>query len=172
MSPKLNNNVTPIITIVGKSGSGKTTLIEKLLPELKQRGYRVGTVKHHLHPFEIDYPGKDSWRYAQAGADTVIISAPSKLALIKQVQAEQSPDQLHTAFLNDVDVILLEGYKTHPYPKVEVFRAAVSPRPLCTVADHLVALVSDDLVNTNLPCFGLEEITALTDFLEQNFLRR
>ena len=79
----------PILSIVGKSGSGKTTLLEKLIAELKRRGYRVATIKHHAHPgFEIDQPGKDTWRHAQAGSDHVVIAAPDKIASIRRLERD------------------------------------------------------------------------------------
>jgi len=157
----------PIVIIVGKSGSGKTTLIEKLLPELKRRGYRVGTVKHHLHAFEIDYEGKDSWRHGRAGADTVIISSPHKLALVKKMSADMSLEEMRARFFNDVDLILVEGYKTQAHPKIEILRAAVHEKPLCTPEDQLLATVSDRKLHLDVPCFGLEDIEPLVDFLEQ-----
>jgi molybdopterin-guanine dinucleotide biosynthesis protein B len=162
----------PIITFVGKSGSGKTTLIEKLLPEIKRRGYRVGTIKHHLHKFEVDQKGKDSWRHAQAGADTVVIASPQKLALVKRIDFDISPDEIRDRFFYDVDIILAEGYKTHTQLKIEVFRSVVHEKPVCTGEDTLLALVSDQKLCVDVPCFGLEEITPLVDFLEEIVLRR
>jgi molybdopterin-guanine dinucleotide biosynthesis protein B len=162
----------PIVAIVGKSGSGKTTLLEKLLPEIKKRGYRVGTVKHHLHAFDIDYEGKDSWRHARAGADTVVIASPHKLALVKQTGADISLEEMRDRFFQDVALILAEGYKTQAHPKIEVFRSTVHAKPLCTKADHLIAIVSDCELDLGVPCFGLEEILPLVDFLEQTVLRK
>jgi len=88
----------PIILIVGKSNSGKTTLIEKLVPELKRRGLKVGTIKHDVHGFELDQEGKDTWRHAQAGVDTVVISSPQKAACIKKVDVELTLDELICQF--------------------------------------------------------------------------
>jgi len=164
--------MVPIVAIVGKSGSGKTTLLEKLLPEIKKRGYRVGTVKHHLHAFEIDYEGKDSWRHARAGADTVVIASPHKLALVKQTRADIALEEMRDRFFHDVDLILVEGYKTLAYPKIEVFRSTVHPKPLCTTAEHLIAIVSDDELDLGVPRFGLEDILPLADFLEHTVLRK
>jgi molybdopterin-guanine dinucleotide biosynthesis protein B len=162
----------PIIAIVGKSGSGKTTLIEKLLPEMKKRRYRVGTVKHHLHEFDIDQEGKDSWRHAQAGADTVIIASPQKLALVKRLFSDMSLEEMRDRFFHDIDIILAEGYKTHASLKIEVFRSTVHEKPICTGEDHLLALVSDRKFCLEVPCFGLEEIVPLVDFLEKTVLRK
>ena len=165
-------DMIPIIAIVGKSGSGKTTLIEKLLPEIKRRGYRVGTVKHHLHEFEVDQEGKDSWRHAQAGADTVVIASPQKLALVKRMNSDMSLEEIRDRFFHDVDIILAEGYKMHAPLKIEVFRSAVHEKPVCTEEDNLLALVSDQKLCVKVPCFGLEEITPLVDFLEETVLKR
>ena len=101
----------PIISIVGKSNSGKTTLIEKLIPELNRRGYRVGTVKHDVHGFEVDKEGKDSWRHRKAGAYSTIISSPQQIALIRTMNADTPLDEIRDRFIQDVDIIIAEGYK-------------------------------------------------------------
>lgn len=163
----------PIIAIVGKSGSGKTTLIEKLLPELKQRGYRVGTVKHHLHEFGIDKEGKDSWRHARAGADTVIIASPHKLAMVKKTATEIPLETMREAFFHDVDVIIAEGYKMGMQKKIEVFRTEVHEKPLFINDATLLAIVSDIQVSSDIaPCFGVDEIGPLVDFLEETVLSK
>jgi len=100
----------PIVAIVGKSGSGKTTLLEGLIRELKQRGYRVGTIKHDAHAFEIDRPGTDTWRHAQAGSEHVVISLAQRVASIRRVEREQRLDEL-AAGMADVDIVLTEGYR-------------------------------------------------------------
>ena len=91
----------PIICIVGKSGSGKTALVERIIPELKRRGYRVASIKHNPHDFELDQPGKDSWRHAQAGSDAVVISSPQKVALIKGVEHDPTLGELLRLIDND-----------------------------------------------------------------------
>ena len=110
-----------LISVTGQSGSGKTTLIEKLIPEFKKRGYRVGTVKHTHHGVD-DQSGKDSWRHKEAGADTVIVAAPDGLAVMKTSGCD-SLDKL-VPFLEDVDLVITEGYKSGNKPKIEVVRAA------------------------------------------------
>ena len=97
----------PIVSVVGKSGAGKTTYLEKLIPELKARGYRVGVIKHDVHDFDIDRPGKDSWRLAQAGSDCVVISGPRKLALISQRDEEATLQEL-AGLLKSVDIIITD----------------------------------------------------------------
>ena len=120
----------PILSVVGKSDSGKTTLLEGLIRELKQRGYRVGTIKHDAHSFEIDVPGKDSWRHAQAGSDHVVISSPLRVASIRRVEREPQLEEL-AAGMTDVDIILTEGYKRGNAPKIEVSRRARSSTLIC-----------------------------------------
>lgn len=103
--------MVPIVSIVGKSDSGKTTLIEKLLPELVRRGYKVATVKHDVHGFDVDRQGKDSWRHKKAGAHTVVISSPTKLALIRDVDHDADLMELRDKYIREVDLILSEGFK-------------------------------------------------------------
>src|SRR4030067_2293805 len=133
----------PIISIVGKSDSGKTTLIEKLVPELTRRGYRIATVKHDVDGFEVDQEGKDSWRHKRAGAHTVMISSPQKIALIRDVEKDLTLEEIREKFIQDVDLILSEGYKKDVQPKVEVFRKGKYKELLCTKEDNLIAVISD-----------------------------
>ena len=161
----------PIISIVGKSDSGKTTLIEKLVPELTRRGYRVATVKHDVHGFEVDREGKDSWRHKQAGAHTVVISSPNKVALIRDVEKDLTLDEIREKLIQDVDLILSEGYKKDIQPKIEVFRKEKHKKLLCTKKDNLVAIVSNKKFNVGVPCFHLEDIKGLSNFIEKEFLK-
>lgn len=158
----------PIISVVGKSGVGKTTFLEKLIAELKQRGLRVAIVKHDVHGFEMDRPGKDSWRLAQAGSDSVVIAAPRKLALIKRLEREMALGEI-AALLTDVDIILTEGYKRGDAPKIEVSRRERGGELLCT-PDELVAIVSDQTFDLDVPQFGLDDTGGLVDLLEGRFL--
>jgi molybdopterin-guanine dinucleotide biosynthesis protein B len=161
----------PIISIVGKSDSGKTTLIEKLVPELTRRGYRVATVKHDMHGFEVDREGKDSWRHKQAGAHTVVISSPQKIALIRDVERDLTLDEIRGRWIQDVDLILSEGYKKDVQPKIEVFRKEKHKKLLCTKKDNLVAIVSDQRFTVGVPCFHLEDMRGLSSFIEKKFLK-
>ena len=160
--------VIPIISVVGKSGVGKTTLLEKLIAELKRRGLRVAVVKHDVHGFEIDRPGKDSWRLAQAGSDSVVIASPKRLALIKRLDREMGLGEI-AAFVTDVDIILTEGYKLGDAPKIEVSRRERGGELLCT-PDELVAIVSDQLFDLDVPQFGLDDAGGIVDLLEGEFL--
>ena len=161
----------PIISIVGKSDSGKTTFIEKLLPELVRRGYRVATVKHDVHGFEVDREGKDSWRHKKAGAHTVIISSPTKVALIRDVEKDLRLDEIRDKLVQDVDLILSEGYKKDVQPKIEIFRTEKHKELLCTKEDNLVAIVSDKEFDVGVSCFFLDDIKGVADFIEKKFLK-
>jgi len=161
----------PIISIVGKSDSGKTTLIEKLVPELTRRGYRIATVKHDVHGFEVDREGKDSWRHKKAGAHTVVISSPAKAALIRDVERDLSLGEIRDKLIRDVDLILSEGYKRDVQPKIEIFRKEKHQELLCTRGDNLIAIVSDRTFNVGVPCFDLEDMKGLSSFIEEKFLK-
>jgi molybdopterin-guanine dinucleotide biosynthesis adapter protein len=160
----------PIISIVGKSDSGKTTLIEKLVPELTRRGYRIATVKHDVHGFEVDREGKDSWRHKRAGAHTVVISSPQKVALIRDVERDLSLMEIRDKLIRNVDLVLSEGYKKDVQPKVEIFRKERHQELLCSKEDNLIAIVSDQTFNVGVPCFDLEDMKGLSDFIEKEFL--
>ena len=160
----------PIVSIVGKSDSGKTTLIEKLLPELVRRGYRVATVKHDIHGFEVDREGKDSWRHKKAGAHTSVISSPNKVALIRDVEKDLTLAEIRGRLIQDVDLILSEGFKKDVQPKIEIFRKGVHESLLCTKEDNLVGIVSDQVFNIGVPCFFLDDMKGLADFVEKRFL--
>jgi molybdopterin-guanine dinucleotide biosynthesis adapter protein len=160
----------PIVSIVGKSDSGKTTLIEKLLPELTSRGYRVATVKHDTHGFEVDREGKDSWRHKRAGAHTVVISSPNKVALIRDVERDLNLDEIRAKLIRDVDLIISEGYKRGDQPKVEVFRKEVHKELLCTAEDKLIAIASNQTFDIGVPCYDLEDMKGLAEFIIERFL--
>ena len=160
-----------IISIVGKSDSGKTTLLEKLIGEFCRRGYRVGTIKHDTHGFDIDHEGKDSWRHKKAGAATVIISSPTKAAIVRDTGEDKPLDTLAAEYLHDVDIIFTEGYKRENKPKVEVFRKETHRELLCTDDENLVALASNQHFDIDAPFFDIDDVTGLADLLEEKFLR-
>ncbi len=162
----------PIVSIVSKKRSGKTTLLEKLIPELSSRGYRVGTVKHDMHGFDIDHEGKDTWRHKRCGAATVAISSPWKLSLIKDVEQEASLDDLVSAFFSDMDLVLTEGYLRAKKPQIEIFRSTAHRHPLHVKgkSNALIAVMSDVPVDLDVPNFDINDIVALADFIETRFL--
>lgn len=154
-----------IIGFVGSSESGKTTLIEKLVPQLKRRGYRVATVKHAGHGFDMDREGKDTWRYKQSGADAVVVSAPGEMVISRQ----GVPDRLQAVLshLDDIDIVLVEGFKKEPIPKIEVFRSAVADAPLCLSDPLLMAIVTDDFTDSHLPKIASNDLDRLIHLIEQ-----
>ena len=158
----------PIISIVGKSGSGKTTLLEKLIAELKKRGYKIGTIKHAPGKFDIDEKGKDSWRHRQAGADTVVVASIGKIAMMKN-EDHATLDDLEKYF-PDMDIIITEGFKKENKPKIEVFRAERHRKSLCPGDSNLIAFVTNTQQKLSVPTFGLEEIKELADFVEKKYL--
>lgn len=161
----------PILCIVGASNSGKTTHLEKLLPELSRRGYRVGTVKHDVHGFEMDREGKDTWRHRKAGAGTIAISSPSQVASIRQVDGEMGLDELVGRYFWNEDLLLTEGFKRTHFPKIEIFREAIEPQPICRPEDNRIAVVTDDAVEVEVPVFGFDQVGPLADFIEARYLK-
>ncbi|RQW82883.1 MAG: molybdopterin-guanine dinucleotide biosynthesis protein B [Geobacter sp.] len=157
----------PVVVLVGTSGTGKTTFLEKLIRELKKRKFRVGTAKHDVHGFEIDKPGKDTWRHAQAGADAVVLSSPEKVALVRKVDEELTLDQV-TELLGSVDIILVEGYKRSDKPKIEIHRRAHSRELLCA-PEELLAVVSDEDWQIGVPLFDLEDAAGVVAMLVDKF---
>lgn len=161
------------VSFVAKSGTGKTTLLEKVITELKGRGYRIGVVKHDAHRFDIDYPGKDSHRLTAAGADTMLIVSPEKLALIKQHAEAPSIEELVATYFTDVDLILTEGFKKSGLPKLEVHRRERSTTLLCRGEQHdpsLLAVASNEPLELDVPVFDINNPGQVADFLEKHFI--
>lgn len=152
----------------GWSGSGKTTLIEALVPILVARGLVVSLVKHAHHAFDIDQPGKDSWRHRHAGCTEVLVSSSARWALMHELRGAPEPGFAEgLARLSPCDVVLVEGYKAAPIPKLEVWRPSVG-KPLLHPSDnHVVALATDDraAAPAGLPVFGLDEVQAIAAFV-------
>lgn len=159
----------PVVSVVGRSKSGKTTLVVKLIKELKSRGYRVGVIKHDVHGFEIDHPGKDTWLHADAGADIVTISSSAKFALIEKLVSERSLDEI-IAEINNVDIILTEGYKGENKPKIEVFRLPRSEE-LFSKKEDLIAIATNHSFNMGVPEYSLEDSFGLVDLIENLYLK-
>ncbi len=156
----------PVVSIVGCSNVGKTTFLEKLIAELKRRGHRVATIKHDVHGFELDRPGKDTWRHAQAGSDLVVISSPGQLAMIGRTAGEMALDDIVARLPLEVDIVLTEGYKRGDKPKIEISRAACG-QVLVSEESELLAVVSDwDAGRGVVPVYGLDDASGIADLLE------
>lgn len=162
--------MVPLICIVGYHKSGKTTFLEGLIAELSRRGYIVGTIKHDVHGFDIDQEGKDTWRHRKAGSTAVALSSSSRLTVIKELRSEMPVDEIVTKFLNDVDIVLAEGFKQLHYPKIEVFRQELGEAPLGMSVNNLIAMVSNDPVTSNVPVFSFDDVQKVADFIEERYL--
>lgn len=164
-----NNKIfPPFVSVIGNSGSGKTTFIEKLIPELIRRGLKVGTIKHDVHGFEIDKPGKDSWRHKHAGALATVISSPYQIGMVMDVEYDHKPDELLPLF-NGMDIILTEGYKRGDHSKIEIYRTEIINEPLCKNDKYLIALITDSDIVLDVPIFSLGAIKEVADFLIKHF---
>jgi molybdopterin-guanine dinucleotide biosynthesis protein B len=161
----------PVITIVGQSGSGKTRFMESLIAELKRRGYRIGTLKHHSHPgFEIDQAGKDSWRHARAGSHHVVVAAPDKIAAYRLLERELCLDEILPQF-DDVDLVLVEGYREAGKPSIEIVRGA-HREDLISPVERLLALITEKAFDLRVPQFKPGDLLPMADRIEARFLKR
>jgi molybdopterin-guanine dinucleotide biosynthesis protein B len=158
-----------VISFIGHSNSGKTTLIEKLVRELKSRGYRVATVKHASGETNLDQPGKDSWRHIEAGSEATILNTKDRVMLIKPVGPDISLEEIVPILGEDPDIILAEGFKQSSVPKIEVHRKETGP--LLTDVRKLIAIATDEPLETKTRQFSLEDARVLTDFIEEGFIK-
>ena len=159
----------PVVSIVGKSKSGKTTLIEKLVQELKSRSYRVATIKHIPQEINFDEPGKDSGRHLQAGSEATAVSSPDKIVLVNPVAQEATIDEVASLLGEDYDIILAEGFERGSAPKIEVHRK--DGGALIEGLKKLIAIVTDEPLETRARQFSPEDIGALADLLEKGFVK-
>ena len=155
-----------VFGIAGWSGSGKTTLLEKILPHLTARGLKVSVIKHAHHGFDIDRPGKDSYRHREAGASEVLLSCGDRWALMHERRNEAEPTLKELlAHLSPCDLVLIEGFKQEPLPKIEVYRAANGKPPLFPERPDIVAVASNDAPDTTLPVLPINDAEAIAAFL-------
>ena len=155
-----------VFGFAGWSGSGKTTLIEQLIPLFVERGLRVALIKHAHHDFDIDQPGKDSWRHRQAGAQQVLVSSDQRWALMHELKGAAEPDlQQHLARLSPCDLVLVEGFKREAIAKLEIHRAAVG-KPLLYPDDaHIIAVATDTPLPGHLPQLDINDPAAVAAFI-------
>jgi len=154
----------PVFAFSAYSGTGKTTVIEKLVAALKAEGLKVAVIKHDGHDFEMDREGKDSWRFTQAGADISIIASNTKMAMIES--RGLSVEEL-VAITHDVDIILVEGYKNELLPRIGIARKATG-KGFTAPADSFIAVMTDIEDSYEIPCFHLDDIEELKDFIMKN----
>ena len=156
-----------VFGLVGWSGSGKTTLIKKLIPEITRRGISVSTMKHTHHKFDIDKPGKDSYEHRQAGATEVLVVSDKRWALMHEVRDEEPPlmEDLISK-VAEVDLLLIEGFKTHYHTKLEVFRPSLGKEMRSLEDPSVVAIASDEeILGANRPILDLNDIPAVADYV-------
>jgi molybdopterin-guanine dinucleotide biosynthesis protein B len=156
-----------IIGLAGWQNSGKTTLLAKVIPRLVARGRTVSTVKHAHEGFDIDQPGKDSHTHRMAGATEVLVGSARRFALVHELRDEKEPSLKQLlARLSPVDLVIVEGYKAHPHPKLEVFRGSVG-KPLLHPNDSWIVAVASDVLlpGTELPVIDLDDIETIADVL-------
>ncbi|MBE0479590.1 MAG: molybdopterin-guanine dinucleotide biosynthesis protein B [Dehalococcoidia bacterium] len=163
--------MVPIIRVVGKSGSGKTNLTEALVQELKRRGYNVAAVKHSPHGFDMDREGKDTWRYAQSGADAVMVSSPGGIAMIRKTDHDSTLAELSRILGADFDIILAEGFKHEKGQKIEVLSREQGNQPTCE-AEELLAVVAEQKLAQNVPQFAPGDTARLAEFIERRYLNK
>ena len=155
-----------IFGLAGWSGSGKTTLLAALIPQLVGRGVTVSTLKHAHHEFDIDQPGKDSWVHRQAGASEVMVASSRRFALMRELRDAPEPSLGElVARMAPVDLLLIEGFKREPHPKLEVHRPSVGKPFLYPDDPHIVAIASDETLTVPLPLLPLGEVAAIADFI-------
>jgi len=159
----------PVLCIVGFSGSGKTTVTVGLVEALRRRGLRVGTIKHDVHGFEMDQPGKDSWRHKQAGAATTIVSSPNQIGMVMDVDHDHQPLEL-LALMQGMDIVLVEGFKRADLPKIEVFRQETGKPAACRGDRHLIAVVSEAQLNWGVPMYLPDDTEGLCIFILERLL--
>ncbi len=153
-----------VVCFVGHSNSGKTTFLEKVVKELKWRGCRVAVIKHTPHGFDMDHPGKDSWRLSHAGADVVAVSSPQTAAVIYNKDRELSLEEFVEMAGPRVDLILAEGYKDCRYPKIEFCHKGI-PHRLLSPRSELLAVVSEALLDISVPQFHPDDVKGMANLL-------
>lgn len=166
-----NRMPIPIVSFVGRSNSGKTTFIERVIPELVRAGYKVATVKHAGHGFDLDTEGKDSWRHKQAGASSVVILSKGSMAVFADVSDQLKVEDVRDRLLDDTyDLILAEGWKHEGYPKIVIVRDQLGEVPISP--EGLLAVVSDKPIDLTVPLFGLDDVSAVAALIMKQFPRR
>ena len=160
-----------IVSIVGKSSSGKTTLLEGLIAELKKRGHKVAIVKHSHHADDLDTADKDTWRFTQAGSAISAINSLDHLAIYRRTEHYFDPQEISNFIMWDYDLILTEGFKGSNYPKIEVHRDEQG-KELLTDPQQLLAVVTDEPLEVDVPQFSKDDISGIADLIEKTIINQ
>jgi molybdopterin-guanine dinucleotide biosynthesis protein B len=158
-----------IISFIGKSNSGKTTLLEKVISELNSRKYRIATIKHTAEEATLDTPGKDTWRHLRAGSKATAIGSDKRIVLIKPVKSKSTVEEMARLLGEDYDIIITEGFKKGPYPKIEVHRREVGP--LLTGISNMVAIATNEPLDTDVRQFSIDDPASIADFIEEEYIK-
>jgi molybdopterin-guanine dinucleotide biosynthesis protein B len=158
-----------IVSFIGKSNSGKTTLLEKVISELNSRKYRIATIKHTAEEATLDTPGKDTWRHLRAGSKATAIGSDKRIVLIKPVKRKSTVEEMARLLGEDYDIIITEGFKKGPYPKIEVHRSEVGP--LLTGIKNLIAIATNEPLDTDVRQFSIDDPTSIADFIEEEYIK-
>ncbi|MFV9511843.1 molybdopterin-guanine dinucleotide biosynthesis protein B [Tepidibacillus sp. LV47] len=163
------NQKIPIVSFVGYSGSGKTTLLTKVIAAFKEKGYRVATIKHDAHRFQMDVEGKDTWKYAQAGSDIVLINSQEKLAMIENLEKPISFEEV-VSHIKNVDIIFVEGYKHESPPKILLVRRETDLELLFQLRDVMAIATSLSLQFDQIPVYDINDLNGIVHFIEMKIL--
>lgn len=165
----LNNHSIPIVSFVGFSGSGKTTLMTKIIKAFKEKGYRVGTIKHDAHRFEMDHRGKDTWKFADAGSELVIINSKEKFAMIENLERAMSFEEVLSRVTN-VDVVFIEGYKHEFPPKILLVRREKDLELLSQLKEVVAIATSMQLEGIDIPIYNLDDYSGIVSLIQSKIL--
>ena len=158
-----------IVSFIGKSNSGKTTLLEKVIVELTSRKYKVATIKHTTEEATLDTPGKDTWRHLRAGSKATAIGSDKRIVLIKPVKRKSTVEEMARLLGEDYDIIITEGFKQGPYPKIEVHRREVGP--LLSDIKNVIAIATNESLDTEARQFSIDDPVSVADFIEEEFIK-
>ncbi len=157
-----------VIGIAGWSGAGKTTLISRVIPHLRQQGLSVSVIKHAHHEFDVDVPGKDSWVHRQSGAEEVLVSSGRRWALMHELRGAAEPELPELLKkMSPVDLVVIEGFKSEPHPKIEVYRQAGGKPPLFPNDPAIVGIATDVAIKTTLPVVHVDDIPAVAAMMRK-----
>lgn len=162
----------PVVGFAAHSGTGKTTLLSHLIPLLNERGFKVGLIKHSHHDFDIDQPGKDSYRLRKAGASPVVLVSSHRRAVITELSGTEPTlaEQLYCFSNTDIDLVIVEGFKQEHFAKIELHRAELDNPLLHTTDASIIAIASDSELSVNIPCLDINKPEQVADFMIQQFL--